>query len=87
MYDTSTRVGAINQYYLVPRVEVGLRLLSVHYHELTEPRYTVGGMDFIHHQVALVEKQLSFVTTDPIDWKTYVQVFSWGVCLFESYLL
>lgn len=44
-------------------------------------------MEFIHHQVALVEKQLAFVTTDPVDWKTYVQAFSWGVCLFESYLL
>ena len=44
-------------------------------------------MDFIHHQVSLVEKQLAFVTTDPIDWKFYVQIFSWAVCLFESYLL
>lgn len=44
-------------------------------------------MEFIHHQVALVEKQLAFVATDPVDWKTYVQIFSWGVCLFESYLL
>jgi len=44
-------------------------------------------MDFLHDQLALVEKQLAFVQTDPIDWKTYVQAFSWGVCLFESYLL
>ena len=44
-------------------------------------------MDFLHRQVSLVEKQLAFVATDPIDWKFYVQVFSWGVCLFESYLL
>ncbi|KIP07880.1 hypothetical protein PHLGIDRAFT_19080 [Phlebiopsis gigantea 11061_1 CR5-6] len=44
-------------------------------------------MEFIHQQVALVEKQLAFVATDPVDWKTYVQIFSWGVCLFESYLL
>ncbi|EKM51082.1 uncharacterized protein PHACADRAFT_32121 [Phanerochaete carnosa HHB-10118-sp] len=44
-------------------------------------------MDFLHRQVGLVQKQLAFVATDPVDWKLYVQLFSWGVCLFETYLL
>ena len=44
-------------------------------------------MDFLHVQLATVQKQLAFVSTDPIDWKTYVQACSWAVCLFESYLL
>lgn len=44
-------------------------------------------MDLLHTQLDFVQKQLAFVTTDPIDWKFYVQAFSWGVCLFESYLM
>lgn len=44
-------------------------------------------MEFLHSQLGAVQKQLAFVATDAIDWKTYVQAFSWTVCLFESYLL
>ncbi|KAJ7911611.1 peptidase family M48-domain-containing protein [Mycena leptocephala] len=44
-------------------------------------------MDFLHSQLARVQQQLAFVSVDPIDWKFYVQVFSWAVTLFESYLL
>ncbi|PSR76912.1 hypothetical protein PHLCEN_2v8136 [Hermanssonia centrifuga] len=44
-------------------------------------------MEFLHQQLAQVQRHLAFVAVDPIDWKTYVQAFSWGVCLFESYLL
>ncbi|TFK25913.1 metalloendopeptidase [Coprinopsis marcescibilis] len=44
-------------------------------------------MDFLHNQLAIVQGRLSFVTTDHIDWKLYVQAFSWAVTLFESYLL
>lgn len=44
-------------------------------------------MDFLHQQLALVQQQLAFVAVEPIDWKYYVQLFSWGVCLFESYLV
>jgi len=44
-------------------------------------------MDFLLDQLALLQNQLAFVATDPIDWKTYVQAFSWSVCIFESYLL
>ncbi|KAI0078019.1 hypothetical protein K474DRAFT_1661060 [Panus rudis PR-1116 ss-1] len=44
-------------------------------------------MDFLHRQLAVIQRQLSFVATDPIDWKLYVQVASWVVCLFESYLI
>ncbi|KAK7682061.1 hypothetical protein QCA50_015025 [Cerrena zonata] len=44
-------------------------------------------MDILHNQLAVVQRQLAFVATDPIDWKFYVQVFSWSVCLFESYLV
>ncbi|KII84839.1 hypothetical protein PLICRDRAFT_45641 [Plicaturopsis crispa FD-325 SS-3] len=44
-------------------------------------------MDFLHTQLAHLQHQLSFVQTDPIDWKFYVQAFSWGVTLFETYLL
>ena len=36
---------------------------------------------------ALEQKLMEFVSTEPVDWKFYVQVFTWGVCLFESYLL
>ncbi|KAL4254180.1 CAAX prenyl protease [Abortiporus biennis] len=44
-------------------------------------------MDFLYSQLAVVQRPLAFVATDPIDWKLYVQAFSWTVCLFESYLL
>ena len=44
-------------------------------------------MDIIHTQLANVQKQLSWVQTETIDWKLYVQIFSWTVTLFESYLL
>ncbi|ESK84749.1 putative zinc metallo-protease [Moniliophthora roreri MCA 2997] len=44
-------------------------------------------MDLLHTNLAKVQHQLAFVAVDPIDWKFYVQIFSWGVTLFESYLL
>lgn len=44
-------------------------------------------MDFVHAQLAAIQSHLAFVSVDPIDWKTYVQAFSWAVCLFESYLM
>ncbi|KAF8063327.1 peptidase family M48-domain-containing protein [Lyophyllum atratum] len=44
-------------------------------------------MDILHTQLLNIQRQLAFVTTDPIDWKLYVQAFSWSVTLFESYLL
>jgi len=44
-------------------------------------------MDILHSQLANIQKHLAFVQTEPIDWKLYVQAFSWAVTLFESYLL
>lgn len=44
-------------------------------------------MEFLHSQLDTLQKHLSFVTTDAINWKGYVQAFSWGVTLFETYLL
>lgn len=44
-------------------------------------------MDLLHTQLSNIQRQLAFVSTDPIDWKLYVQAFSWTVTLFESYLL
>lgn len=44
-------------------------------------------MDILDAQLAAIQRKLSFVQEDPIDWQTYVLVFSWGICLFESYLL
>ncbi|KAN0109054.1 Peptidase family M48 domain containing protein [Russula decolorans] len=44
-------------------------------------------MDILHTQLAAIQHRLAFVQTDPIDWRYYVLVFSWGICLFESYLL
>ncbi|KAK7032425.1 zinc metalloprotease [Paramarasmius palmivorus] len=44
-------------------------------------------MDLLHTNLAKIQRQLAFVAVDPIDWKFYVQIFSWGVTLFESYLL
>jgi len=35
-----------------------------------------------------LQRQLSvFIATEAVDWKLYVQGFTWAVCLFESYLL
>ena len=48
---------------------------------------TTTTMDFLHTQLEALQRQLSWVQTDPIDWKLYVQAFSWTVCLFETYLL
>jgi hypothetical protein len=44
-------------------------------------------MDILHAQLAAIQHRLEFVQTDPIDWRYYVLVFSWGICFFESYLL
>ena len=44
-------------------------------------------MDILHTQLAVIQHRLAFVQTDPIDWRYYVLVFSWGICFFESYLL
>ncbi|KAF8552694.1 hypothetical protein OG21DRAFT_1498247 [Imleria badia] len=44
-------------------------------------------MDLLHTQLTALQDRLSFVATDPIDWKFYVQACSWAVTLFESYLL
>jgi STE24 endopeptidase len=44
-------------------------------------------MDILHKQLANVQKHLSWVQTEPMDWQLYVQGFSWAVALFESYLL
>jgi STE24 endopeptidase len=44
-------------------------------------------MDFLHTQLATLQKHLAFVTTDAINWKGYVQGFSWAVTLFETYLI
>ena len=44
-------------------------------------------MDILHTQLVAIQHKLAFVQTDPIDWRHYVLVFSWGICLFESYLL
>ena len=46
-----------------------------------------GDMDILHAQLAAIQRKLAFVQVDPIDWRTYVLVFSSGICLFESYLL
>lgn len=44
-------------------------------------------MDILHTQLAVIQRHLAFVQEDAINWLTYVLVFSWGICLFESYLL
>ena len=44
-------------------------------------------MDFLNAGLDLVQSRLAWVATDPFDWKLYLQLTSWGVCLFESYLL
>lgn len=44
-------------------------------------------MDILHAQLAFIEHRLAFVVVEPLDWKTYVQAFSWAVTLFESYLM
>ncbi|KIJ91753.1 hypothetical protein K443DRAFT_471063 [Laccaria amethystina LaAM-08-1] len=44
-------------------------------------------MDILHNQLTNIQRHLAFVATAPINWICYVQVFSWTVALFESYLL
>ena len=44
-------------------------------------------MDILHAGVTAIERRLAFVAVEPLDWKTYVQAFSWVVTLFESYLM
>lgn len=48
---------------------------------------TFPTMDILHTQLSHIQRQLAFVTVEPINWKLYVQGFSWIVTLFESYLL
>ena len=51
------------------------------------PRVRFSAMDFLHSQLAKLQKHLAFVQVDPINWKGYVQGFSWSVTLFKTYLL
>ncbi|KAM5531434.1 hypothetical protein V8D89_014891 [Ganoderma adspersum] len=44
-------------------------------------------MDYLNAGLDLVQSRLAWVATDSFNWKLYLQVSSWGVCLFESYLL
>ncbi|KDR72916.1 hypothetical protein GALMADRAFT_252262 [Galerina marginata CBS 339.88] len=44
-------------------------------------------MDLLHTQLGNIQRHLAFVAVDPINWKLYVQTFSWAVTIFESYLL
>ena len=44
-------------------------------------------MDYVNAGLDAVQTRLAWVATDPVDWKLYLQVSSWAVCLFESYLL
>ncbi|TFK98023.1 peptidase family M48-domain-containing protein [Pterulicium gracile] len=44
-------------------------------------------MEFLHAQLAVLQRKLSWVSVAPVNWKGYVQAFSWTVTLFESYLL
>ncbi|KIM44315.1 hypothetical protein M413DRAFT_17987 [Hebeloma cylindrosporum] len=44
-------------------------------------------MDLLHTQLNNIQRHLAFVAVDPINWKLYVQSFSWAVTIFESYLL
>ena len=53
----------------------------------SQQRIQDTNMDILHAQLTAIQRRLAFVQVDPIDWKTQVLVFSWGICLFESYLL
>ena len=44
-------------------------------------------MDFLNAGLDLVQSRLAWVATETFDWKLCLQLSSWGVCLFESYLL
>jgi len=44
-------------------------------------------MDILHTQLSNIQRRLAFVAVEPINWKLYVQAFSWTVTFFESYLL
>lgn len=44
-------------------------------------------MDYLNAGLDAVQNRLAWVSTDPFDWKLYLQASSWAVCLFESYLL
>ena len=44
-------------------------------------------MDYLNAGLDAVQSQLAWVSTEPFDWKLYLQISSWGVCLWESYLL
>ncbi|PBK63696.1 hypothetical protein ARMSODRAFT_919335 [Armillaria solidipes] len=44
-------------------------------------------MDFLHSNLAAIQHKLAFVAVEPINWKLYVQSFSWSVTLWECYLL
>jgi hypothetical protein len=44
-------------------------------------------MEYLDGGLAAIERRLAFVETEPIDWRQLVLAFSWGVCIFESYLL
>jgi hypothetical protein len=45
-------------------------------------------MDLLHAQIVAIQNRLSFVQDDPtIDWRSCVLKLSWGICLFEIFLL
>lgn len=54
---------------------------------MSQPHTSPKTMDLLHGFVKNVQRRLAFVSVSPVDWKFYVQSFSWSVTLFESYLL
>lgn len=46
-----------------------------------------NALDLLNTGLDAVQARLAWVATDAVDWKFYLQVCSWSVCLFESYLL
>jgi STE24 endopeptidase len=73
------QVAVQSLFHVTPRLDTFFQTLW--------PGIVPYAMDFLHTQLSTVQKHLSFVTTDDINWKGYVQSFSWGVTLFETYLL
>jgi len=47
----------------------------------------ISDMDVLHTQLYAIQQKMSFVATESIHWKLYVQTISWVVTLFESYLM
>ncbi len=78
---------AASAWYTSAQADIRYSTLPVSHLWITLGLWSSSVMDYLNVGLDAVQSRLAWVATDPYDWKLFLQVSSWAVCLFESYLL